>query len=550
MDRKTAHYPAEPVSRFSFRLCIMISAAFCLASAQSRFPDIFTIQGRGPVSTLSGKTVTCRRNIVTGLAKNGFFMQCPAFRTDNDPATSDGIFVYTKKLPEVQKGDIVTVTGRVKEFHGLTELHLTSRIKKAGAAQALPHHAPVADFDPSGLEQYEGMRVIIEHCTVCGPSDRYGKALLTLNTSPGHTISIDPEGLIHTNQHDRLFFSGTQVDSVKGILTFSFGKYTVLPEILYGIEPFDPACARPARMNECTIATYNCMRLFDTNDDFGVNDDVLTGPQYNTLIKKQARYIACSLGSPRIIAVQEVENIGVLKDLAAAVRGIDPSAGYSAVLVPGNDPGGMNIGFLTAGGIHVDSVYQYGMDMDFIWNGHRQVLFDRPPLVLICTHRLDRSKPMAVVGVHLRSRMGLQSPDSSRVHAKRTAQARALIRHIAHIENGLHPGAIIVAGDFNTFPSSEQNRQKTWRPGPVYPLYNPASRLDPSERYSYIYNGEKTCFDHILVSSNLKHRISGIMFGRGNCGAPGTMRFSRPRFRASDHDGLVVYIDMDRKRGL
>ena len=56
--------------------------------------------------------------IVTGVrtygSSRGFWIQDP--NPDADPATSEGVFVFTSSVPKVAVGDAVTVTGTVSEY--------------------------------------------------------------------------------------------------------------------------------------------------------------------------------------------------------------------------------------------------------------------------------------------------------------------------------------------------------------------------------------------------------------------------------------------------
>ena len=81
---------------------------------------ICEIQGSGDLSPLAGQVVTTLDNIVTVVAIDGFFLQTPT-ACDGDPATSDGIFVFSDP-PAVLPGDQVDVTGTVDEFFDRTEL--------------------------------------------------------------------------------------------------------------------------------------------------------------------------------------------------------------------------------------------------------------------------------------------------------------------------------------------------------------------------------------------------------------------------------------------
>lgn len=72
------------------------------------------IQGAGHLSPLVGRSVSDVPGIVTGKRSNGFYLQDPA--PDADPATSEGIFVFTSSAPTVAVGDSVLVGGAVAEF--------------------------------------------------------------------------------------------------------------------------------------------------------------------------------------------------------------------------------------------------------------------------------------------------------------------------------------------------------------------------------------------------------------------------------------------------
>lgn len=99
-------------------------AAGLLVGSQSAAADteaavrIHDIQGTTRVSPLAGKQVTGVTGIVTGVrtygSSRGFWMQDP--QGDDDPATSEGLFVFTSSAPKVAVGDAVSVNGTVTEY--------------------------------------------------------------------------------------------------------------------------------------------------------------------------------------------------------------------------------------------------------------------------------------------------------------------------------------------------------------------------------------------------------------------------------------------------
>src|SRR5207237_5397415 len=74
---------------------------------------IHDIQGASHISPKVGQNVSNVNGIVTAKRSNGFYMQDPS--PDADPATSEGIFVFTSSIPTVNVGDAVKVNGHVSE---------------------------------------------------------------------------------------------------------------------------------------------------------------------------------------------------------------------------------------------------------------------------------------------------------------------------------------------------------------------------------------------------------------------------------------------------
>jgi predicted extracellular nuclease len=138
---------------------------------------IATVQGSGAASSLAGSAVVLN-GVVTadfgGSSRlNGFFMQDPV--GDGDPATSDGIFVYTGSAGYTYAvGDEVQVSGTVSEYtstsygqaYHLTELGSVSQLLVCSSENSVaPTNISLplpAEADPASyLERYEGMLVTV-----------------------------------------------------------------------------------------------------------------------------------------------------------------------------------------------------------------------------------------------------------------------------------------------------------------------------------------------------------------------------------------------------
>jgi len=100
----------------------------------------------------------------------GFYVQEESTDTDDDPNTSEGIFVFEggATVSDLNVGDMVQVTGTVVEFFGETQLGSVSSVVVSGTGTidpvmvTLPFVNTVINSDGDAiadLEQYEGMLV-------------------------------------------------------------------------------------------------------------------------------------------------------------------------------------------------------------------------------------------------------------------------------------------------------------------------------------------------------------------------------------------------------
>ena len=593
--------------------------------AQARTVAIHEIQGAASRSPLAGQVVTTRA-IVTARKANGIFIQAPDDAVDGDPGSSEGIFVFTGAVPaaNLTPGTLVSVTGRVVEFipagdpssPPLTEIGESPSIEVRGAGATLP--APIeirpSDVAPGGgheqLERLEGMRVRIASLTMVGP---------TLGTVTEASASGSSNGVFHgviggiarpfrepgidvrtplpaaapccvprfDGNPERIRVdsdgqpgaaalnapTGTVVENLVGPLDYGFQSYTILPDPSppprVTAAPA-PAAARAWTLDEYSIASFNLQRFFDTTDDPAVGDVVLTAAAFQRRLTKASLYLRRLMFLPAIVGVQEVENLATLQALAATLnrdardaRELKPR--YEAYLEEGNDPGGIDVGFLVdRARVDVLQVTQEGRADTFRnpVNGRSELLNDRPPLVLRArVFAPGGVNPLVTVIVnHLRSLIDIDHPsEGARVRAKRAGQAEFLA---ALIDRRLHvdPGEQILAiGDLNAFEFSDGYVDVVGtirgRPAPREQVIAPTrDALDADlvnlmdfrpadQRYSYVFDGSAQTLDHMLVSDSLLAQVAAFMHVRGNADSPEVWRSdaARPE-RISDHDPALIYL--------
>lgn len=562
--------------------------------------EIYEIQGDGAASPLVGQLIRSVDNVVTAVSTDGFFMQTPESRSDGNVDTSDGIFVFTGGPPAVSVGDQVDVTARVQEFFDFTEFGGGPVVQVDGSGLALPppvlFDAAVPSPDPAApscaleYECYEGMLVSVADGTVTGSNQHFGSdpvaevyitaAAVRAFREPGvefpgiasepgipvwdgnpEVFELDPDKLGLPNE---IIPAGSRFSAV-GVIGFEFGGYELWPSSL-SVDPLPlPRPVRARTAGEFTIGSLNLFRLFDDVDDpadtntLGElrDDQVIPPEEYAARRAKFVVYILDVLGAPDVLAVQEAEKLSVLEDLAADIETANPGVRYTAYLEEGNDIGTIDVGFLVRDTVEVDAVTQLGRDEIFDFD--MSALHDRPPLLLEGRVIAGEDYPISVMVVHNRSLGGIE--DSHRVRLKRLTQAQSIAARVQAMQEANPDLRLAIVGDFNAFEFTDGfvdavgqiagnfDAEQNLLSGPdlVMPdLVNQVLSLGSAERYSFIFDGSAQVLDHALTSSALDASVRGFEYGRGNADAAEVLvEVAATPVRASDHDGLVLFITTD-----
>lgn len=595
---------------------------------------IAQIQGSGLLSPHDGKRVVTE-GIVTALKfNNGFFLQ--AANDDGDPATSDAVFVFTSSAPPATAavGNRVRVTGTVEEYTPSSNPHqlaiteiVTPTVEVLETGVALPAAIELTaaelapDALPGTLERLEGMRVSVAQSVVIAPSGGSLDENDALSFSdgvfhvalPGVARPFREPGIavmdaitlpagknpprFDTNQERLMVRSrgqvgaqplsvdtGADVAGLLGVLDYFAGTWALLPDVATPPTVTGgrlPEAVNDASYDEVTVGSFNLLRLFDeVNDSNGAV--TLTPEALDKRLAKAALAICDYLKAPDILGTVEVENLRVLQLLSERIDATCAARpGYVPYLQPGNDVGGINVGFLvssrlTADGlprVEVLDVAQFGKETTLANpNGTTSLLNDRPPLRLRARVHQDAtsSYPLTVIVNHLRSLNDINDtlPGSSgwatggeRVRVKRGAQAVYLAQLVQEMQQANPDEKIVLVGDFNAFEFNDgyvdvmgiirgdaaaENQVLTYMPSPVSTPLVDGSQLiaDPAQRYSYVFEGNAQTLDHVLVNESLvmdaalrvDHARINADFGVDNFGD------ATLAVRSSDHDPVRLSI--------
>ena len=601
---------------------------------------IAQIQGSGALSPLNGQMVITE-GIVTALKfNNGFFLQTAANEVDGDPATSEGIFVFTSSAPPAAAavGNRVRVSATVTEFTPGTDLNqlpitelVNPTVTQLGTGNALP--APVAltaaeanaSATPGTLERYEGMRVSVAEATVVEGSDgNITESSANASTTgvfqvvlagvsrpyrePGigvlDVMPIPPgktPPFFDTNQERLMVRSrgqvgatplaldaGATISNMTGVLDYFGGTWALLPDAGSGTATGGktPSAVTDPVAQDVTIGGFNLLRFFDEiNDSNGA--PTITAAALDKRLTKTSIAICDFVKAPDILGVVEVENLRVLGLLADRINATCARApGYVPYLVQGNDPGGINVGFLVstrdagdvtpAARVEVLEVTQYGKTTAFNNpNSSTSLLNDRPPLMLrAVVHAADGTDyPITVFVNHLRSLNGIDdttagssgwATEGDRVRNKRAQQAAFLADLVETRQQANPEENIVLVGDFNAFEFNDgytdvmgivrgdevpAAQVLTWIESPITtPLVDGSELIaDPAARYSYVFEGSAQTLDHVVVNEalvmdpgtaavSIEHARINADFGVHNFGVAGNA------IRTSDHDPVRLSI--------
>lgn len=307
---------------------------------------IHAIQGAAHISPLNGQQVSNVPGIVTAVSSNGFWMQDPT--PDGNPATSEGIFVFTSSAPSAAPGASVQVSGTVQEFRpggsgGLDNLTITEITSPTVATLSTGNPLPaptvlgiggraipdtVIDDDATGnvetsgsfdaasdgidfYESLEGMRVQINNPVAAGPTNRFGETPLLADNGVnagvrsvrgGVVISatdFNPERIIIDNPLAAVptLDVGDGLSTVIGVVDYSFGNFklyvTNTPTAIDN-GPVPEVTSLTGSGTQLTVASFNVENLspLDPASKFAALADQIVN----------------RLKSPDIVALMEVQD--------------------------------------------------------------------------------------------------------------------------------------------------------------------------------------------------------------------------------------------------
>ncbi|HEY42362.1 MAG TPA: hypothetical protein G4O11_00045 [Anaerolineae bacterium] len=509
---------------------------------------IWAIQGNGSSSPYVLNEVTTT-GVVTGVfpALEGFFIQ--SSEKDDDPATSEGLFILSgEREITASTGDLVEIHGYIREIGQQTQIAVTSPEDVRLLRQGLPLPAfveldpPLNDLEAQVYyEALEGMLVqVSESATAISPTSRYGEYVVVRSDKgvdriwqgreAGYMIMVDDgSSEVHYDSStlDYVIATGDLVTGLRGPLAYTFGRYKIepltSPEVTTLREP--PQSLPLLEADEFSVMTWNVENLFDILVPHPADPPLPRKADYDLALTKVANTILAA-GTPTIVALQEVEHLGILEDLAA--HELISEFDYIPVLIEGTDSRGIDVGYLVRGDQATLLDVQQHPAPEGITSRH-------PLLIRVQVETSDGSVTLNVINNHFTSMSGGELATEPR----RSAQAAwnvSLLEDLLAEDPDTH---VLILGDLNSYYDAK----------PIDILREAGLRhvfeiLGPDERYTYIYQGASQALDHILITQGLMDMLRRVEILHVNADYPPPDPGDASPLHQSDHDPIIAIFVM------
>jgi predicted extracellular nuclease len=522
--------------------------------------QIAEIQGPGAASPLVGQNVRFE-GVVTGDYQgsnqlNGFFVQDDT--PDADPATSDGLFIYSTKAAAV--GDRVRVTGKVTEFGGATELTNVTDVNVCGTATITPTVLSLPLKAGLTKERHEGVLVTLpEALTVSELHEvgRYGEVMLAAGgsrlwtpTSRGDTTRAEnaarslllDDGSSKQNPPVTPYLPlriGDKTAGLTGVIHEGYGSYLLEPTQTPVWHHANPRRDAPGSVGAANvrIASFNTLNWFQT-----LHDAAHPKARGADTLAEQQRQLAKEIETlagldADIVGLMEIENNGETGALKVLVDALNAKVGAGTYTWIDHPSSGTDA-------IQVSVIYRPAKVTPIGAAGTIDAtLFERRPLIQRF-ERVGGSEPVTLIVNHWKSKGCGAASGANLDHgqgcwnARRTDQANAISAVAKTLDNPL------VIGDLNAY--SEE--------GPIHVLENggligQSEKFEPkSKRYSYVYAGMSGELDHVMAGPKLT--VTGLAIWHINADEATVLDYNQEfnppylyaadEYRSSDHDPVVV----------
>ena len=571
------------------------SWSFGVAGPPPPLSRIHDVQGAGASSPLVGTNVTIA-GVVTasfqGTSANpglrGFFVQEEDANADQDPATSEGIFVFDNgTAPAIGAGQRVRVVGTVAEFGGLTEISPVTSVAvldRAPLPTAVPVTLPLASA--TALERLEGMRVTFPQTLTVTNNfglGQYGEIELSAGGRLLQPTNSVPPGAAaiafqSANDRNRVFLddgssrpypdptpylggiastlrTGATVTGLTGVVTFFAGGYRIEPDAPVNFVDANPRTDPPAVGGSLRVVSANLLNYFNGDGAGGGFPTPRGADTPAELARQRAKALAgLSALAADVYGLTEVENDGygatsALQDLVDGLNALAPAGTAYAAIVPPSSVG--------TDAIRCAFIYRVGTMLPVgaaATTTAGPFALYRPPIAQTF-RQLSTGETLTVVVNHFKSKAsGGTGADADQGDGQgfynftRTQQAQLLLSWLATDPTASGDPDFLIIGDLNSYAMEDPIIRL--RTGGYIDL---TRRFEGAGGYSYAFGGQFGHLDYALATPSLDSQVNGAQAWHNNADEPIYLDYNLENktaaqaalnvgtpYRTSDHDPVLI----------
>ena len=560
---------------------------------------IGAVQGDGALSPVIGRTVEIEAVISARFQDGlgGFFIASEPGHDDNNPATSEGLFVrYEAQLPKLPRHARVRVRGRVAELgeapDTLTALIEVTELIECGKALALE---PLrVQSLPDSWEALESQRLSLTGpLSVVGNDEllRNGQILVSFDgrdfaATELHAPGPEAEARAKANRRSRLLLDDgqlntypqrlwylpeplaaetpwrvdTQINGVEGVLEQRDGSWRLqLTDPIAKVKQAPRPLTPPELDGDLRIGSFNVLNYFN-GDGKGGGFPTERGAATPADFERQRDKIVAALALMHVdvVALMEIENDGFDTDSAIAdlTRALNKKLGskggdYAFVSLAEGKPG---TDLITVGMLYRTSRVQLA--------GAAAALAQEPFISLgrqpLAQTFEAEGVRFTVVANHFKSKGGCDDADAPNRdlgdgqgcwNATRVALARSLWDWLQTDPTASGSKNLLVVGDLNAL--GEEDPVRLLKANGLRDVVAEHA-IEPA--YSYVFRGESGRLDHALASPELAAMVSHAAEWHINADESPSLEYAsagydarsrraryRPDpYRSSDHDPVLI----------
>jgi predicted extracellular nuclease len=540
---------------------------------------VHVLQGSGERSPHVGEVHRVEAVVTARLpGLRGFYLQEEPDDEDQDPGTSEGIFVFEGGANlGVTVGDLLRVSGEVEEYESggvsVTELTTPSDPVACGRGPDVPAQDLVLESGAGiAWENYEGMRVTLEGVvTETREWARFGTLELAHERIAQATQVLLPGSAARAREEAddlariRLDDGSTQLDPplsmavrsgdrllvTDGIVDHRHGAHRIQPTRAPSFRERNPRTTAPPELESgLRIAAFNVRNWFQTLDDGRPRcgpsaNQACRGAETEEARALQRRKLGAVLRAldADIIALEEIEN-GAPQALAALAEELGEP--YRALETGPIGTDVIRVALLyrsTRVRLVGDfAVLDDSVDPTFGDRRNRPVLaqtFETPSgtnrLTVAVNHWKSKGSPCT------------GDPDmgdgQGRCNGTRTAAARAVLLWLATDPTDSGTPDALVVGDHNSYSLEDPVRALT-----DFAYVDLLTRFEGPAIYTSTFEGRFGALDHALASPSLASQVGGAAVWHINADEPdGIAEADDSIFGSSDHDPVLISIRPQRR---